>query len=176
MLKITFPNGIVVEGDVAEEVTAVISGTLGLPVEQFKVVNAGILPQKEFKNVKEDFEEDPVQLDLIKLPKPEFRHRYSNHSKRSILVGQREDEVLQIAKTICEVHENRNHLIKTRDIWDLSDKKVSVQAVGSALQNLKHKGVVRHCSTNRKRWIITTLGWNATYRLVNTWRFVGGTA
>lgn len=172
MLKITFPNGIIVEGDVMSEVIALVQATSGVeqkqehePEEKFQIVSAGILKDGETF----------VENVLLAEGQTSFPHRYSNNS-RSVLIGPREDYVFKIAKFICEAEGDRQHRFRTRDIYDLSDKKISIHSIGSGLQGLKLKHLIRHDPHNRKRWFIPERGWNLSYRVIQNGKFVIDTA
>lgn len=158
MLKVTFPNGVIVEGDVVQEVTELVAAAMNR-----QPVNGHVKAQSATK-VPEPRSPEP-EISETEISEQTFPHKYAPNGKRAVCIGEREDQVLQMSKLIAEEAGDRTHQFKTSEVFELIDNAPSIHSIGSAFQSLKGKGLVRHAADNRKRWIITERGWNTCYRV-----------
>jgi len=167
MLKITLPNGVVIEGDVQdlvplvseiispEEKVSDVAEPVAEPVakpEEPKVESSGIVqePEKRGKPLK-------------------FPHRYTDDGHRSIGIGAREDQTLQAAKLIAEQAGNRSEEFTTREVMEIVNDGATIWRIGSALQHLLAKGLVRHGKHSRC-WYVTERGWSARFSIIQPLR------
>jgi hypothetical protein len=158
MLKITLPNGVVIEGDNANELGQVVQN---------------IIASSKDKNIKVSTIQSVNTVPVVNLDEQEiqvntkstegFPHRCSPNNKRAIALGPREDRCLQIAKMICEIAEHRGFRFRTKEIFK-EDGAPSIHSTGSALQGLKSKGLIKHDEKNNRLWYITDRGWNSCFR------------
>jgi len=142
MIKVTLPNGIVVEGDSAVEVGSMIDQLHADPEPE--VVIAPVVRIKGNQ--------------ANALSNHTYPHKLSDR-KCGIKIGGREEQVLRVAKMIAEVNESRATELRVSEICDLIGDTNS-STVGSALNGLHHKGLVTHGSHNRI-WVITRKGWDS---------------
>lgn len=170
MLKITFPNGVIVEGDVISEVTELVAATIPYTPA------TGHVKREPEPEPEPEPEAEPELVQENDEVEQTFPHRYAPNNRRAICLGEREDQVLQVAKLIAEEAGDRHHRFKTSEVYELIDNAPSIYSVGSAFQSLKGKGLVRHAADNRKRWIITDRGWNAHYRVTQPMHHVTPTS
>jgi hypothetical protein len=142
MIKVTLPNGIVVEGDSSSEVGEMIDYLHADPVAE---------------------EAEPELAVVTELPKhkadPSYPHKISD-TKCGLKIGGREEQVLRAAKMIAEVNESRTTDFKSSEIAELLGTKGT--GVTSALNGLAGKGLVAHGS-HRNLWIVTRKGWDTKY-------------
>jgi hypothetical protein len=158
MLKITLPNGVVIEGDDANELGQVVQNIIA-PSNNKKIDAPPVQRVNTLPVVNTD--EQEIQADLKS--SEGFPHRYAPNNKRAIALGPREDRCLQIAKMICEIAEHRGYRFRTKEIFK-EDGAPSIHSTGSALQGLKHKGLIKHDEKNNRLWYITDRGWNSCFR------------
>lgn len=137
MIKVTLPSGIIVEGDIAQEVGAVLRHAL---------IDAAPQPKAP----------------KPKLPAHEHSSTFPHHigNRKGIKIGARQEQVLRAAKMIAEVAGNRTHEFSAQDVAGLLG--IESNLVSSALNNLKKSNVVRHGS-HRRLWVITARGWSGKY-------------
>lgn len=167
MLKVTLPSGIVVESDSAHDLKEFLD-TLSTQ-KQKETINPDLsLYNDQEKIVSSDngqvsvlvFEEETVQ----KPNRSEYPHNYAT-GKRGVNIGEREDQVLFIAKMFAEEAGNRSHQFRTKEIYALAENAPSMSTISSALQSLYAKRLVAH-GRSRRRWWITERGWNSNYRII----------
>lgn len=160
MLKITLSNGVIIEGDSADEVGNVLNMVIHNELQKQSQISVSVQkPVPAFDPLPELEPESEPELAT------EFPHHYATAGcKRTVSIGEREDQTLQFAKLICEEERNRSHEFKTIDVFNLVDNAKSSWVIGSSLQSLKSKGLVRHGS-HRRCWVITERGWNSYYRV-----------
>lgn len=137
MIKVTLPSGIIVEGDTAHEIGAVLRHAL-----------TDTAPQPKDPKPKV-----PAQSNAVTFP-----HHIGN--RKGIKIGARQEQVLRAAKMVAEVAGNRTHEFSAQDICELLGVESSL--VSSALNNLKKASVVRHGS-HRRVWVVTARGWSGKY-------------
>lgn len=157
MLKITLPNGVIIEGDTAELVP-IISGIVLIekePEPKPVPVRAAV---RKVKSVVELPLADPDPIDS------EYPHRYAPNGKRATVIGERGDQVLQAAKLLAEESRNRSNEFKSRQVLEMIDTNLNISTISSALQGLMHQGLVRRGGHHRL-WYITEKGWNSYYRI-----------
>lgn len=166
MLKVTLPSGVIVEGDSADEVGNMVN-TLQPRVIQVtnEVVHVEVSrqPEPDPEPGPEKIVERPV-LESPMLSTVTYPHRYAPNGKRAINIGEREDQILQVAKVIAEENNNRCQEFTSVEIFELADNCPSVNCISSALQSLRRKGLVRH-GKNRRYSYVTEKGWNSYYRV-----------
>lgn len=144
VIKIALPNGVVVEGDSAQELGAILRHALGetpTPAPAPKPKPAVQLPASS---------------------NPTYPHRTDGNGKGCIKIGERQDQILRAAKGLAEQAGERYYEFKAAEIAELLGIELSI--VSSALNNLYKVHAVRH-GKNRCRWAITSRGWTAHFRI-----------
>lgn len=169
MLKITLPNGIVVESDSSDDVKTILASLVSnespivlpnpepepnLEPEKLTVVSAGILRSGEI----------PQFVQVNNQAQELYPHKYASSGRRGMAIGERENQVLIIAKMFAEEARNRCHQFRTKDIFELADNAPSMSTISSALQSLYGKRLVAH-GNSRRKWWVTERGWNSCYRI-----------
>lgn len=144
MIKVTLPNGVVVEGDSAQEVSNLIDFLHADPAPE---------PAPVIKLLKDEPQEHG----------DDYPHRLGGAHRGSIKIGARQEQVLSAAKLLAESAGNRHHEFTSADIVELVGTKQNI--VSSALHLLLKVGVVRHGS-KRTTWVVTYKGWTARFRIV----------
>jgi hypothetical protein len=160
MLKITLPNGVIIEGDTAELVP-IISGIVSVQKEPEPEPVPVPVPVRAVRKVKSVVElplADPDPIDS------DYPHRYAPNGKRATVIGERGDQVLQAAKLLAEESRNRSNEFKSRQVLEMIDTNLNISTISSALQGLMHQGLVRRGGHHRL-WYITEKGWNSYYRI-----------
>lgn len=170
MLKITLPNGVIIEGDpidIVPLVSEIVSpGQTVLAPEPKPELEVEVKPEPEPElvvtsaGVLRGGGREFVELPLSH----EYPHRYAPNGKRAVVVGERGDQILQAAKMLAEESGNRSREFTSREVLDLIDPKLNISTISSAMQSLWHQQLVRKGSNNR-RWYVTEKGWNSFYRV-----------
>lgn len=147
VIKVTLPNGVVVEGDSAQEVSNVIDFLHADPPKREK--------DRVIKVVS-----PPIQLPAS--GNPTYPHRTDGNGKGCIKIGARQNQILTAAKSLAEQAGERYYEFKAAEIAELLGIELSI--VSSALNKLYKVRAVRH-GKNRCRWAVTSCGWTAHFRI-----------
>lgn len=147
MIKVTLPDGTIIEAGSAEEAAAMLS-SLAKPHAPQRV------PQKK--------ELVPAGRSVPRSPWP---HRIGSGTG-AVKVGQLEADVVLAAKTICESAEDRYQAFGTAALAHAINERQN--SVSQVMARLVRKGLLHKVSGTT--WRLTSKAWSAKYWIVQPYR------